>query len=344
VTLFLHERTIFAISIAEIGGCTVDSIELAANTRRELDDFCANVRRGEDPYAYDLSGFGMVGLRDLLPATTCERLLQHDRIVIAPHEKLHLVPWSTLAVDDTRLFEHAGVTIAPNLSCLDVLAGPWPGSPHTWITGAPDYRANASSLSPVDPAQEEHDAVTAAWSGSLAGSTHGLRSTEESLLAVLRGEGSIDLLHAICHGVIDHAEPSASALILADGKVDAAEIAFAGACPDEVVLAACSTGWRPAAVGEIILSGDDVVGLPGAFLEAGARSIVMSVPRAHDETSAQFMSHYHQARADGQAPIDAYRSTQIAMGNVADPALWCGYALYGSPSRGIELREQKDQP
>lgn len=333
VSLFIQDRTVVAVSV-EASGVSVDSLQVDGDVWDELNNYEANVRRAEDPYAYDLSGFGEVGLRDLLPGPTCERIVAHGCAVIAPHGLLHLVPWSTLDLDGDRLFQRVGVTTVPNLMCIPALVAPWAPAPSACVVGAPNYE-NVSSLDAVDPNGHEYNSICETWTSAndatLAAASFGSDSTEAALLGALATD--VDVLHISCHGVIDHGEPSASALIAADGKVDAAEIALGGSCPDEVVLAACSTGYRPAAVGNLALSGDDIVGMPAAFLETGARSVLMSIPKAHEETSVQFMTRYHQARAGGAAPVDAYRSTQIEMLDVADPALWCGYTLYGSPSR-----------
>ena len=338
ISLFAAHGEIVAVSIDE-AGVHVDMHQVNRSTWDELDEYCDNVRRAEDPYAYDLSGYAEVGLRDLLPETTIARLLAHDRAVIAPHGRLHLVPWSTLHLDphgssDDRVFHHVALTTMPNLMCLPAISAPWSGSPTGRLVGAPNYAAT-TQLRAVDPGGVEFGQLQTIWadapSAQLDGSTIGAESTEAALRAALHAE--IEVLHVICHGVIDHSEPSSSALIASDGKVDAAEIALAGRCPDEVVLAACSTGYRPDAVGDLLLTGDDAVGLPAALLEAGARSIIMSIPKAHDTTSIEFMTRYHQSRVAGAAPVDAFQSTQISMLEVADPGLWCGYVMYGTPTR-----------
>jgi CHAT domain-containing protein len=59
--------------------------------------------------------------------------------------------------------------------------------------------------------------------------------------------------------------------------------------------------------------GDDVVGLPGAFMESGVRSMLVSIPKAADDATFQFMVSYHDNKRGGKAPITALRETQQAM-------------------------------
>src|SRR5688572_17745732 len=121
-----------------------------------------------------------------------------------------------------------------------------------------------------------------------------------------------------------------AALYLTDAKVDAAEVSRARLPFDEVILSACSTGWRPSNVAGIDLVADDCLGLPGAFLEAGARSVLVSIPRAADDASKAFMVRYHTARASGAAPLTACRRAQLEM--LADarwhPSAWMGMTMY----------------
>lgn len=79
------------------------------------------------------------------------------------------------------------------------------------------------------------------------------------------------------------------------------------------------------------LSGDDILGLPGAFLEAGIRSVLVSIPRAHDDATLRFMTIYHENRAEGMLPLIALRETQKTMlsGSEHPPYLWMGFTVYG---------------
>ena len=94
-------------------------------------------------------------------------------------------------------------------------------------------------------------------------------------------------------------------MLVIDGKVDAAELADTHVRYDEVVLSACSTGWRPQAAQGIELSGDDVLGLPGALLEAGARAVVVSIPKAADEATRDV--HARLPRSPRRGPAAARR-------------------------------------
>jgi CHAT domain-containing protein len=122
-----------------------------------------------------------------------------------------------------------------------------------------------------------------------------------------------------------------SGLLMADSKIDAAEIARSCMKYREIILGACSCGWRPQKVQDIKLSGDDILGLPGAFLEAGVQSVLVSIPPADDIATYRFMVFYHQNRLEGKPPLVAHQSTQKAMEKDAeyDASTWIGFTVYG---------------
>ena len=115
-----------------------------------------------------------------------------------------------------------------------------------------------------------------------------------------------------------------------DGFIDCAEILISGVARNEVVLSACSSGWRPYRVNATELAGDDILGLPGAFLEAGASTILVSIPLAEDAPTRRLNLEYHRRRKSGSlsdnrpsfcAAADACRGIP-GMGMVRFRHLW----------------------
>ena len=120
-----------------------------------------------------------------------------------------------------------------------------------------------------------------------------------------------------------------SGLLLFDGKLDAAEVASKPFPFDEVVLSACSTGWRPTDVAGVVLNADEILGIPGAFLEAGEYR-----PREHlkaeGKAARALTTHYHRRRVAGDTPLKAMRAAQMHMLSAGfSPATWAGFSLYG---------------
>ena len=122
-----------------------------------------------------------------------------------------------------------------------------------------------------------------------------------------------------------------SGLLFTDAKVDAAEVSQSKLKFEEVVLSACSTGWRPTEVEGANIRGDEILGIPAGFLEAGARTVLVSITKAEVEASRHFCVTYHRFRASGLSPIKAFQMTQMDLleTGTLHPSVWAGFALYG---------------
>jgi CHAT domain-containing protein len=121
-----------------------------------------------------------------------------------------------------------------------------------------------------------------------------------------------------------------SGLLLFDSKIDAAEVAHARLPFDEVVLSACSTGWRPTQVKDVVLSADEILGIPAGFLESGASTVLVSISKAEGKAARAITTHYHERRVAGDSPLHAFRSAQenlLKQGVAA--GTWVGFTLYG---------------
>jgi CHAT domain-containing protein len=160
----------------------------------------------------------------------------------------------------------------------------------------------------------------------------GKDATEEGFWKLSRiKEAAGAVVHIACHGKFETGEPLNSGLLLTDGRLDAAEIAQRRLPLSEVILSACSLGYRPAEAQGVPLSGDDLIGLPGAFLEAGAQSVLVSIPKARDDATLELMTLYHEQRVEGFPPLFALQAAQKAMMDSRryPPHLWIGFTLYG---------------
>jgi CHAT domain-containing protein len=256
--------------------------------------------------------------------------------VIAPHGDLHLLPWGGLFYKSKRLFEYCPVGVVPNLHCIELLNGAFSKAPSILAIGDPDY--GRTRIRPLPNAARELESVVAPYttvSSRVKAVLIGKRATEKTLTAFVRKEDLTGtILHVCCHGTVEPDEPLNSGLLLTRSRLDASEIAMMRLPLDEVVLSACSTGWRPQSVGGIKLEGDDILGLPGAFLEAGVKAVLVSIPPAADGAAKDFMVRYHRGRAKGLTPLTALRETQLGMLNDAHFGgrchEWIGFTAYAT--------------
>ncbi len=123
------------------------------------------------------------------------------------------------------------------------------------------------------------------------------------------------ILHFATHAEIDSRHPELSRLILSlldeqgrprEGFVYGHEIFDLRLPAELVVLSACETGMgKP-------VRGEGLVGLPQAFLYAGAARVVVSLWKVNDRSTARlFESFYQHLLKEGLTPSAALRAAQI---------------------------------
>lgn len=134
-------------------------------------------------------------------------------------------------------------------------------------------------------------------------------------------------LHFATHTLFNDEHPQRTALLMADGRLDLEGVRHLRLSSDLVTLSACET-----AVGQE-LRGEGVIGLPHAFLEAGAHGVVMSLWRVGDQVAARYMHDFYGELHAGRAPADAMlavRQKRIsAGGSGAHPSQWAPFVLVG---------------
>jgi CHAT domain-containing protein/tetratricopeptide (TPR) repeat protein len=140
--------------------------------------------------------------------------------------------------------------------------------------------------------------------------------------------GEFGIIHLASHGEFDPVNPLFSAIRLArdkksDGKLQADEIFGLKITADLVVLSACQTG-----LGEI-RGGDDVVGMNRAFIFAGTHSLMSSLWRVSDVSTAILMKQFYReyTRAD---KADSLRKAMLHVKNrYPHPGYWGAFVLTG---------------
>ncbi len=315
------------------GGVTIGQLTLRDDLPAKLADYSRNLQKPQpDPFKHDLSAEYSIQAADLIPAPLLERAFAAQSLVVIPHEILHLVPWASLMHAGKRLFERLPVGVSPNLATA-VAEARFQKPRGAALLGVGRY-PGLEALKDLPSTQGEIEDIGALY-GNAGVAVHGPLLDADATEAAFwdltkRVSGPGNLLHISCHGTIVPNEPMNSGLLLADGKVDAAEVAR-GLPFDEVVLSACSTGWRPTQVADIALTADEILGIPAGFLEAGVRAVLVSIPKAEGKTARALTTHYHRRRAADDPPLVAFQAAQKQMlASGAAPGAWVGFVLYGS--------------
>jgi CHAT domain-containing protein len=131
--------------------------------------------------------------------------------------------------------------------------------------------------------------------------------------AALEALQSAETVHFVCHGTFRSDNPLFSQLELADGPLTVHDIFDAGVVKAETVVLSTCSGAEVSARPERAF-----IGMSGAFLSAGIKSVVASVSPVQDASgTAQFMRSLHEGRQQ-QQPVRHALAT--ALHDITDPA------------------------
>ena len=337
---YRSDKVVVAVLIRD-SEVSASKIAVTKEIERKLEDYHQNLQRPIDDQKkewYDLSkGLG-ISAEHVVPSELLSQALQSKSLVIVPHGILHLLPWAGLTFNGKMLFEYCPIGILPNLSCILTLKANFSFRPQVALIGYSDYgpqdKDNKNKDLPWTQLEiEELEGIYYFHSGIIEKSMKDKEATEENFWKLANSQNAEGgILHIACHGKFDFIDPMNSGLLLTNSKVDAAEIAMSSLKFNEVILSACRTGIRPTQVQNVKLIADDIIGLPGAFLEAGVKSLLVSIPPSKDDVAFTFMVLYHKNRLAGRAPLFALQETQKTMLNeysMHQPYNWIGFTIYG---------------
>ena len=152
-------------------------------------------------------------------------------------------------------------------------------------------------------------------------------------------------VHIACHGLVDEAVPTRSALVLThdarnDGYLHADEVlAKFRLSTDLVVLSACETGLGRT------FAGEGLIGLSRAFMLAGSPRVIASLWKVDDDATQGLMRKFYElwnprakdGAAEATPGISAAQALRQAQAHVRaqekwnDPKYWAAWVLWGLP-------------
>ncbi len=120
-----------------------------------------------------------------------------------------------------------------------------------------------------------------------------------------------DIVHFATHAELSEEDPLSSAILLAreareDGRLEVREVFGMELNANLVVLSACETGLGK------LSSGDELVGLTRAFIYAGTPSVVASLWKVEDSSTAALMASFHK-NLRTMTKVEALREAQLEM-------------------------------
>ncbi len=273
---------------------------------REVHLYAPGLRRRE---TWDLA------LHPLL-AQSQRHLAGVERLILAPAGNGHLLPWSVL-MERVGWRTSAGkplpLVTLPALGVLSRLRR----RPYAHIGPALVVGNPTSNL----PYAEDEAREVAARFGTVP--LLGSAATKEAVLSHLV---DASLIHLATHAFFDPNNPLESGIVLANGVLTARAVLQHRLHADLLVLSACESGQ----VGS--LGGEELAGLSQAFLQAGVRSLLVSLWQVNDPATATLMQAFYTSRQEGADKAQALRQamTQLQQNlHWAHPYYWGAFVLLG---------------
>lgn len=149
-----------------------------------------------------------------------------------------------------------------------------------------------------------------------------------------------NIIHFACHGIIDEEYPYRSALVLAldedmneDGFLQVREIYNLRMNADLIVLSACQTGRGK------LEKWEGVMGLPRIFFYAGAGSVVSTLWKVSDKSTARFMWSFYRYLSQGKTKAHAIQLAKLEMirSKYSHPFYWGAFLLHGDYSSRLDF-------
>lgn len=199
----------------------------------------------------------------------------------------------------------------------------------------PTARREASSardgeLSPLPHARQEAKAIADMYRSEGAELLLGDEATSERWRT--SRPGRFRYLHFATHALANGRDPDRSRIVLRGKPLGLDDIRRLRLSAELVVLSGCETALGPR------VRGEGVIGLPHAFLTAGARAVVVTLWRVEDRASADYMTAFYRELRAGRSPAEALQRVRrewIAGGGPnAHPSRWAPFILVGGAAEG----------
>jgi CHAT domain-containing protein len=262
----------------------------------------------------------------LIPTQVSQQLAPDRLLLIVPQGPLHHLPFSTLQSEDGFLAEQAIVSLAPSLGILGRLVRRRSSSTSSraLLVGLDSFDQPRSEL---EWTLAEIDLLSTLY-GQGNDCLRNASATRERILSWSQTGrlARYSTIHFATHGQLDTTAGTLSGLALWDADLVPADIERLRLNSPLVVLSACQSGLGK------VHRGDEVTGLPQAFLAAGARSVITSLWHIDDRSTIGLMEDYHQRVKEGVYPTRALAQTQRrAIQRGEPPYVWGAFVNIGIP-------------
>jgi CHAT domain-containing protein len=233
-------------------------------------------------------------------------------LIVAPHGFLHYLPFHALFDGERYLGDRFTISYTPSASVYHLCS----------TKGAPPA-AGALVLGVPDPSApyilDEVKAVSSVLSNAE------VFTGAEATLEVLREKGAhCRLVHIATHGWFRQDNPMFSSISLGNAQLSLFDLYQLDLLAELVTLSGCGTGLN------VVVGGDELLGLVRGLLYAGAQGVLVTLWDVNDQSTAEFMKLFyeHLKTNSNKAKAMQYATAEIRK-KYAHPFYWAPFVLVG---------------
>jgi len=235
-----------------------------------------------------------------------------EHLIIVPHAFLHYLPFHALSDGKKYLIDEFSVSYAPSSSIFAICQEKQQATTGgTLVLAVPDARA-------------PYIAEEARFVASAMGDSRlfvGAEATEEQLRKF--GPES-RFIHIATHGYFRQDNPMFSSIRLGNSLLSLFDLYQLQFNAELVTLSGCGTGMN------VVIGGDELIGLVRGLLYAGAQTLMVSLWEVHDQSTAEFMGDFYANYRNTANKANALRSAVLKLKEKhRHPYYWAAFALVG---------------
>lgn len=239
--------------------------------------------------------------------------LTAEHLLFVPHAFLHYLPFHALSDGGKYLIDDFSISYVPSSSIFAVCQEKHQPQSHgsALVLAVPDARA-------------PYIADEARFVASAMGDANlfmGDEATEERLRTL--GPQS-RFIHIATHGYFRQDNPMFSSLRLGTSQLSLFDLYQLQFDAELVTLSGCGTGMN------VVIGGDELIGLVRGLLYAGAQTLMVSLWEVHDQSTAEFMGDFYQNFKSSANKANALRKAVLNLKQKhRHPYYWAAFALVG---------------
>jgi CHAT domain-containing protein len=239
--------------------------------------------------------------------------LKADHLVIVPHSFLHYLPFHALTDGERYLIDDFTISYAPSASIFALCQQ----------KQVEETREDSLVLAVAD-ARAPHIEEEGRFVAQALGEAHlflGEDATEERLKTF--GPKS-RFIHIATHGYFRQDNPMFSSIKLGNSLLSLFDFYQLQLSAELVTLSGCGTGMN------VVIGGDELIGLVRGLLYAGAQSLMVSLWEVHDQSTAEFMRDFYTWYKESPNKANALRKALINLRKKRPhPYYWAAFAMIG---------------